>query len=100
MDCTLLDVGCFPGHLAILSANRGYKVYGLNNDIEESSPYNKFIHKMKNAGIVINYCNVETEIFPYPSESFDVVMCCELLEHLWLNPFHMINEIFRVLNPG
>jgi len=44
--------------------------------------------------------NVETDEFPYDSESFDIVLCCELLEHLVLDPTHMLTEIHRVLKPG
>ena len=30
----------------------------------------------------------------------DAVLFCELFEHLHLNPFHTLKEIFRVLRPG
>jgi SAM-dependent methyltransferase len=41
--------------------------------------------------------NVEKDRFPYPDGSFDVVLCCELLEHLIFNPLHLLSEIHRVL---
>ncbi len=43
--------------------------------------------------------NVETDPFPYPDNFFDVVLCCELLEHLTLDPTHMLVEIHRILKP-
>jgi SAM-dependent methyltransferase len=44
--------------------------------------------------------NVEEDEFPYPSDSFDVVLFCEMLEHLLMNPLATLREIHRVLKPG
>ncbi len=41
--------------------------------------------------------NVERDRFPFDDESFDVVLCCELIEHLAEDPMHMLAEINRVL---
>jgi glycosyltransferase involved in cell wall biosynthesis/SAM-dependent methyltransferase len=38
--------------------------------------------------------------FPYADEYFDTVLCCELIEHLPLDPMHMMAEINRILKPG
>jgi SAM-dependent methyltransferase len=43
--------------------------------------------------------NVERDPFPFPDETFDLVLCCELLEHLLINPSHMLYESHRVLKP-
>src|SRR5207253_10968922 len=43
--------------------------------------------------------NVETEELPYPDASFDVVLFCELIEHLAINPVWTLSEIHRVLKP-
>lgn len=42
--------------------------------------------------------NIESDRFPYPDGAFDVVLCCEILEHLLMNPVDMIAEIRRVLS--
>jgi len=44
--------------------------------------------------------NVERDPFPYPSGSFDMVLCCEILEHLPMDPSRMLCESHRVLKPG
>ena len=44
--------------------------------------------------------DLEREPFPFAVESFDLVLCAEVLEHLGLDPFHMLSEINRVLAPG
>ncbi|MGH2650501.1 MAG: class I SAM-dependent methyltransferase [Actinomycetota bacterium] len=44
--------------------------------------------------------NVEREPFPWAPESFDLVLCCEILEHLLIDPSHVLYESHRVLKPG
>ena len=44
--------------------------------------------------------NIETELFPFTDGAFDLVLCCEVLEHLLINPSHMLYEAHRVLKPG
>ena len=44
--------------------------------------------------------NVEEDEFPYRDESFDVVLFCEMLEHMLMDPMHTLRQIHRVLKPG
>jgi len=44
--------------------------------------------------------DVEREPFPFPDNAFDVVMWCEVIEHLNENPVFTLSEIHRVLKPG
>jgi len=41
----------------------------------------------------------EVDRFPYPDNTFDTILCCELIEHLQKDPMHMMGEINRVLKP-
>lgn len=41
--------------------------------------------------------NIEQDTFPYPDNFFDVVLFCEVIEHLLIDPIHAIREIKRVL---
>ncbi len=43
--------------------------------------------------------DVETEDFPYPDASFDVVVFSEIIEHLTTNPVRALSEMHRVLGP-
>ena len=43
--------------------------------------------------------NAEQERFPYPDESFDVILNCDAIEHMLCDPVHMLAECHRVLKP-
>ncbi|HLH17273.1 MAG TPA: methyltransferase domain-containing protein [Bryobacteraceae bacterium] len=47
----------------------------------------------------IDHFDAERDPFPYPDGHFSTVLCCELIEHLFEDPMHMMGEINRVLKP-
>ena len=47
----------------------------------------------------VDLFDAEKDVFPYPDEYFDTVLCCELIEHLPSDPMHMMSEINRILKP-
>ena len=44
--------------------------------------------------------DAERDAFPYADATFDLVLWCEVIEHLTANPVHALAEIHRVLKPG
>ena len=58
--------------------------------------------KIKDKQYPVNYwkLNVEKDPFPFEDQSFDMVLCAEVLEHLIQSPGSMMREINRVLKPG
>lgn len=44
--------------------------------------------------------NIETTPLPVEDETFDYVLCCEVLEHMEQDPMFMLSEVNRVLKPG
>lgn len=48
----------------------------------------------------IDLFDAEKDRYPYADASFDTVLCCELIEHLFEDPMHMMSEINRILKPG
>ncbi|MBV6623526.1 MAG: methyltransferase domain-containing protein [Rivularia sp. (in: Bacteria)] len=47
-----------------------------------------------------NHFNIEEDIFPYDNEQFDVVLFCEIIEHLLMDPIRVLKEIKRILKPN
>ena len=43
---------------------------------------------------------LEEDVFPWPDDTFDVVVFCEIIEHLLMDPARVLREIHRVLKPG
>jgi ubiquinone/menaquinone biosynthesis C-methylase UbiE len=43
--------------------------------------------------------DLETQHLPVEDETFDYVLCCEVIEHMELDPMFMMSEINRVLKP-
>jgi glycosyltransferase involved in cell wall biosynthesis/SAM-dependent methyltransferase len=48
----------------------------------------------------IDLFDAEKDRFPYPDEHFSTVLCCELIEHLFEDPMHLMSEVNRILKPG
>jgi SAM-dependent methyltransferase len=48
----------------------------------------------------VDHFDAERDPYPYADQSFDTVLCCELLEHLFADPMHMMSEINRIMKPG
>jgi len=48
----------------------------------------------------VDLFNAETDAYPYPDARFTTVLCCELLEHLYEDPMHLMSEVNRILKPG
>ncbi|MEH6470966.1 MAG: class I SAM-dependent methyltransferase [Halopseudomonas sp.] len=81
----LLDVGCGTKPYQSLFSVDEY--IGLDIDSDES----------RARGVADYY--YDGKAFPFEDESFDSVLCNQVLEHVF-NPDHFICEIFRILKPG
>ena len=88
-----LDIGCGGGILAEEFARVGCKVTGI--DPSEPSLEVAREHAEK-AGFDIEYKAGIGEDIPFDDETFDMVYCCDVLEHV-INLEKVIKETGRVL---
>ncbi len=93
---TVLDVGCGGGLLAEDFARLGFLVFGV--DPSEASLATARKHA-EQSGLAITYRKGVGEQLPFAGASFDIAVCCDVLEHV--NDVELvIQEIARVLKPG
>ena len=91
----LLDVGCGGGFLSEEFARIGFDVTGVDPSdatLQTASQHAKI------ASLKINYLRGSGENLPFHDRHFDVVVCCDVLEHV-RDVGRVISEISRVLKP-
>jgi SAM-dependent methyltransferase len=98
----VLELGANPYFLTLLLK----RYYGLHPDI---SNYFNPKHKKRETQTInskkfnekhsftYQHFNIETDKFPYKDKTYDLVLNCEILEHLTLDPVHSLQEIHRIL---
>jgi len=93
---TVLDVGCGGGFLAEEFARDGFAVTGIDPAARSLEAARK--HAADNH-LEIDYREGKGEALPFPDASFDVVACCDVLEHVD-DLSLVISEVARTLKPG
>jgi glycosyltransferase involved in cell wall biosynthesis/SAM-dependent methyltransferase len=48
----------------------------------------------------VDLFNAERDPYPYDDGEFATVLCCELIEHLYDDPMHLMSEVNRIVRPG
>jgi len=91
----VLDVGAGHGLLLAFLAELGHKCHAL--DVVDQPSTHKDTYGNR---IAFHLCNVEADPIPYPDESFDAVVCCQVLEHFSHSHLPAVKEMRRVLRPG
>jgi 2-polyprenyl-6-hydroxyphenyl methylase/3-demethylubiquinone-9 3-methyltransferase len=91
-----LEVGCGGGILSEEIAKMGFITTGI--DPSEQSLKSAIKHASDN-NLKITYEKGYGENLPFQNDSFDVVFCCDVLEHVRDLP-KVISEVSRVLKEG
>lgn len=90
----VLEIGSVPGFVAGLAAGAGFEVEVVDLDPDRiASVYERL-------GVRTHRADIEREPLPVPDASFDVVLLCQTLEHLRLDPLRPLAETARVLRSG
>lgn len=53
--------------------------------------------KFQRQEFLLHNFDAEKDKYPFPNGSFDLILCCEVIEHLGLDPMNMIEECNRIL---
>jgi len=91
-----LDVGCGGGIIAEDLAAISKSTTGV--DISKASLETAREHAKSN-GLDINYLEAYAEELPFDDNTFDLITCCDVLEHV-NDVEKVISEVSRVLRPG
>ena len=93
---SVLEVGCGGGILSEEIARMGFLTTGID---PSAASLNTAIQHSKQSNLEIKYVVASGENLPFKSDSFDVVLCCDVLEHVQDLPA-VVSEISRVLKTG
>lgn len=101
-DSVLLDLGSTRAWLPFFQIVLGYRRIVANTKYPDSGfvDASAGVRGAPPADVQVSVFDIERDPFPHDDESFDVVLCLEVLEHLCIDPMGMMGEVNRVLKPG
>jgi SAM-dependent methyltransferase len=104
-DSRVLELGASPYFMSMLIE----KSFGCRLDLANYFGTDRFAgtketlvsDKFREKRVMeFKHFNVEKEEFPYRAGSYDLVVFCEIIEHLTVDPVHSLVQINRLLKKG
>lgn len=97
----ILDIGAHWLHQSLLYALDGHQVTAADFSNPLDDPEVRRIASNHNVSLLV-YKDLSSEnVFDeLDDDSMDVILFCEILEHITFNPVNMWKAIYRVLRPG
>ena len=92
----VLDIGSGHGMLISFLSELGHECHAI--DFVDQSERHPAVYKRRSIDYQVS--NAEVDPLPYPSDFFDAVTCCQVLEHFTHSHLPLVREIRRVLKPG
>jgi SAM-dependent methyltransferase len=93
---SVIDIGCGNGQCLYSLEGRFSSLYGVELSKKRSDDASR---NLMGVGAVILCANVEAGVPELESDSFDVVVCSDVLEH-FVDVFSAFREMTRILKPG
>ncbi len=93
--CQVLEIGSLFGVVSRVLKQADFEVTAT--DIPEFHQSEKLRELYRRNNIPFDSLDLRDGNLSYPSESFDAVIICEVIEHLNFNPLPVLQEINRVL---
>ena len=97
-ETKVLEIGSFYGIFSLSLKQMGFQV--TVQDIPEFNNHPKIQERYHNAGIICDSLNLNDIIQPYDDQQFDIIVMCEVIEHLNFNPLPVLTELSRVMKPS
>jgi SAM-dependent methyltransferase len=94
----VLEVGSYLGVVSFGLRRLGFQVTA--QDIPEFQNNARLQARYRASGIEFAAVNLKRYQLPYPSGHFDLVVMCEVLEHLNFNPLPVVKELNRCMKKG
>ncbi len=97
----MLDIGAHWLHQAMLWREDGYEVTAADLGLTLDLPWVQQ-QALDNRVTLVTYERLDSgsALASVPDASIDVVLFCEILEHITFNPMSLWAEVYRVLAPG
>lgn len=95
----VLDLGAGGGRHALRAAELGYKAFALDLSPDGLLEMKSWIESVSQGSLMVSSIVADGTSLPFKDETFDAVICSEVLEHLE-NPKDVLAEVARVVKPG
>lgn len=96
-----LELGCYMQLTPLLASMRGYReVRGACLGPAGRSATKLVLADGQPFECAIDFFNAESDRFPYGDGDFELVLACEMIEHMIRDPMHLLLESRRVLREG
>jgi SAM-dependent methyltransferase len=94
-----LELGCYMQMTPALALERGYREVrgGYYGPLGQTETKTVSVGGREIFRCQVDLFDAERDPFPYGEGQFDCVLACEIIEHLKIDPMHMLVEIHRIL---